>query len=242
MNNTYFITATGTNIGKTYVAALLCRIARLYGRDVAACKPVISGVEELQETDTATLLRALGKEVNTANANALSPWQFHAPLSPHRASVLQGQTLSLDAIVAWCEAWLHQHPHSLRLIEGVGGVMVPLTYDTTTLAWMQRLGLPALLVTGDYLGTLSHTLTALAVLKQAGIAVAGIVINTSELSVEHADAVHTIRALSPICAPVVSLPRNATLLESDDALRDAALHPSYADFFSIAASLIGNEY
>jgi dethiobiotin synthetase len=242
MSNTYFITATGTDIGKTYVAALLCRIARMYGKEVVACKPIISGVERLEETDSAALLNALGMEVTEANFRALSPWQFRAPLSPHRAAALEGQTLSLDAIMAWCESWLQQHDPAFRLIEGVGGAIVPLTYDTTTLEWMQRLNLPTLLVTGDYLGTLSHTLTALTVLKQAGVRVAGIVVNESEVSVEHAETIHTLRAFSPFAVPIVSLPRNSALLESDAQLTHAAQHPTYTDFFSLAASLMGNEY
>jgi hypothetical protein len=75
------------------------------------------------------------------------------------------------------------------------------------------------------------------VLHEAGIRVAGIIVNTSENSVEHEDAIRTIRALSPYPCPVVSLPRNAALCLSDAALADAARHPAYADFFSLGLSL-----
>jgi dethiobiotin synthetase len=241
MTNAYFVTATGTDIGKTFVTCLLVRYFRIKLQQVRACKPVMSGVgADLLATDAAALLRALGEEVNADTVSALSPWQFLAPLSPHRASALEGKHLSLDALVAWCDGWITTHQSATRFIEGVGGVMVPLNDTATTLDWMAQLGVPALLVTGDYLGTLSHSLTALACLKAAGVAVRGVIVNQSEISVEHAEVIRTLRRMTGDAIPIVSLPRTPAWRESDEAVKAVMQREDFQDFFSFAASLMLN--
>ncbi len=233
----YFITATGTDIGKTFVTSLLIRYFRNERLPVHVCKPVMSGVADLHATDAGVLLRALGREVDEHQVAAFSPWRFAAPLSPHRASALEGATLDLDILTRWCRDWLAQFSSSVRLIEGVGGVMVPLNDSATTLDWMRRLGLPVLLVTGDYLGTFSHTLSALACLQEAGVKVRGIIVNQSAESVEHDQAVRTLRSFTEHRIPVVPLPRMAEVPESDDAFKLLRHHPGFQDFFSFARGL-----
>ena len=91
----------------------------------------------------------------------ITPWRFAAPLSPDMAAAREGRRLDLGDIVAYCRA-AHGDP---LLIEGIGGAMVPLNDEHTVLDWIADLGAPALVVTGSYLGTISHTLTTLAAIS-----------------------------------------------------------------------------
>ena len=179
----------------------------------------------------------LGEEVTAKTIAAISPWQFAAPLSPHRASALEGVALSLTEVTGWCEAWLAAHAASLRLIEGVGGVMVPLNNTSTTLDLMRALSLPALLVCGDYLGTYSHSLTAMAALNTANVPIRGMIVNQSETGVEHYETIASLRSFTSGRIPVVSLPRIPRLRESNDAFKEMREHPDFQDFFSFADSL-----
>jgi dethiobiotin synthetase len=183
-----FITGAGTEIGKTYVTAALTRGLSAQGLAVRALKPVASGVGEIDApefltSDTAVLLAAQGLEVNAATVRACSPWRFKAPLAPDQAAALEGRSLNLADLAAWCSTQLTTgQPDQGVLIEGAGGVMSPATQDATVLDWIEALACPALLVTGTYLGAISHALTALAALKARGVEAAGLVVNETQAS------------------------------------------------------------
>jgi len=108
----------------------------------------------------------------------------------------------------------------LTLIEGVGGVMVPLTEQRTVRDWMAALRIPAILVTGSYLGSISHTLTAIEALRAASIPIHAIIVSESEASpVPLADTLATIRAFAgdvPHCIaqPRVAAPQQATAMHA----------------------------
>jgi dethiobiotin synthetase len=89
----YFVTATGTDIGKTYITAGILRAARAAGRPVSAIKPVLSGYspEFAAGSDPAVLLAAMGKRVTQHNIAAISPWRFTAPLSPDMAAARENR-------------------------------------------------------------------------------------------------------------------------------------------------------
>ncbi|HEY5347600.1 MAG TPA: dethiobiotin synthase [Rhizomicrobium sp.] len=174
----YFITGTGTDIGKTFVTAGLIRHLRAEGKRVTALKPVISGFDDPAQSDSGILLTALGEAVTKAALDRISPWRFAAPLSPDMAASREGREIDFAALVEYCRA-----PHDdTLLIEGVGGVMVPLDASHTVLDWMVALKLPVILVAGTYLGSLSHTLTAARTLEQARLTIAALVVNESEES------------------------------------------------------------
>jgi dethiobiotin synthetase len=174
-----FITGTGTGIGKTLVATLLIAQLRGQGREVRALKPVISGFDPAEPglTDTGLLLTAMGRPVTPNAVAEISPWRLAAPLSPDMAAAREGVALSAAEITAFCRA--QERAGAVTLVEGVGGVMVPLNDTETTLHVMAALGWPAVLVTGSYLGTLSHTLTAAQALGDAEVPLAGVVISES---------------------------------------------------------------
>jgi len=176
----YFVTATGTDIGKTYITAGILRAARAAGRPVSAIKPVLSGYtpEFAAGSDPAVLLTAMGKRVTQHNIAAIAPWRFTAPLSPDMAAARENRRVDFGALTAFCEAAIANAPDTL-LIEGVGGVAVPLDDRHLVADWISALHIPAILIAGTYLGTISHTLTAAAFLDALNIPIASIILNES---------------------------------------------------------------
>lgn len=204
-----FVTSSGTDIGKTYVSALLLRQLRARGLPARALKPVVSGLDEatFAASDPAALLAAMGEPVVYENADMVSRWRFRAPLSPDMAARREGEEIDFGELVAHCRA--RAAIHDPLLIEGVGGLMVPLDARHTVLDWMIALkdtGLAPLLVVGSYLGTISHTLTALDVMRRNGLEPRAIVVSESPASpVPLDETVETIMRFAQLNA--IALPR-----------------------------------
>lgn len=204
-----FVTATGTEIGKTYLTAALARHCRARGEAVAVLKPVLSGFapEEAAASDPGLLLAALGRPASLEAIERISPWRYRAPLAPNLAAQLEGRTLDFTALVRFCQDEAAA-ANGMLLCEGIGGLMVPLDNQRTVLDWIAALGWPLLLVTGSYLGTMSHTLTAIEVARTRGLRIAAVVVNETEGSTVGLDA--TVNTIARYCAsPVLALPRNA---------------------------------
>ena len=135
-----FVTGTGTDIGKTFIAAGLIRALRRSGRDVEALKPVVSGhMPGASIGDPGALLAALGRPATPEAIAAIAPWRFRAPLSPDMAAAREGAQIEFDGLVAFCRDRIAARKDAL-LIEGVGGPMVPLQGLRTVLDWMEALG------------------------------------------------------------------------------------------------------
>src|SRR5262245_23498212 len=175
-----FVTATGTDVGKTFITAGLIRHLRAVGRPVDAIKPVVSGFDPAawQDTDPAALLAALGRPISLDEVERISPWRFKAPLSPDAAARREGRTIDFKELTEFCRRAMAARKGVL-LIEGVGGVMVPLDEHRTVLDLMSMLRIPVILVAGSYVGTISHTLTALEVLARRNIDIAAVVVSES---------------------------------------------------------------
>ena len=174
----YFVTGTGTNVGKTFVAAGLVRHLHAAGEPVWALKPVVSGFDmaDLRTSDPGVLLEAMGHSVTPDCIARISHWRFAAPLSPDMAGARENKEVDFDALVAFCRDEIPSRRGTL-IIEGVGGVMAPLDARHTVLDWMAALGIPAILVAGTYLGSISHTLTAAGAMTRAGVKIAALVVN-----------------------------------------------------------------
>jgi dethiobiotin synthetase len=203
-----FITATGTDIGKTFVTAGLIRHIRGSGGAIAAIKPVVSGFdpEAWQESDPAVLLAALGRPVVLAEVERISPWRFKAPLSPHLASAREGRAIVFRDVVEFCRKSIAVD-RGMVLIEGIGGIMVPLDDRHTVLDLMSMLRIPAILVAGSYVGTISHTLSALEVMARRNLDIAAVVISASEGSA--ASLEDTVASIGQFAdaIDVIALPR-----------------------------------
>ena len=176
MSMDLFITAAGTDIGKTFVAERLIRECIERGVSCSALKPVVTGFDGSPDCDPARLLAALQIPETEETLNACSPWRFAAPLSPNHAAEREGRQISLTEVIDFCR---QPADARLRLIEGIGGVMVPLNERNTVLEWIAALGAPVLLVVGSYLGAISHALTAYEALRSHGVSVHGIVVSQS---------------------------------------------------------------
>jgi dethiobiotin synthetase len=178
--NALFVTATGTGIGKTLVTAALLHQLRARGERTLALKPVLSGWPDPQgePSDAEILLRAQGIDPTPERVAEIAPWRFRAPLSPDMAAAREGRSIDFQQLVGFTRDARKRHAGWL-LVEGVGGVAVPLDARHTVLDWIAASGMPALLVAGSYLGTLSHTITAVSALRERGIEIAGIAISES---------------------------------------------------------------
>jgi dethiobiotin synthetase len=211
----YFITASGTGIGKTFTTCALIHALREKGKNVAAYKPVISGfTAEDNTTDTVTIRAAL----NDSSMEEVSPWRFTNPLSPDMASAKEGRQLSLSELAEWTVK-IKKGTEAV-LIETVGGLMVPINAQHTTRDWMVTGNIPLVMVTGSYLGAISHTLTTLAAAKAAKLRVVALVVNESEgstvdLAATRDSIANHARDIPLIIAqPRVSSPQAATVIHS----------------------------
>lgn len=177
---TVTIAGVGTDIGKTWVAASLIRALLRRGTAVDAFKPVISGYDPATpaDSDAGVLLAALGRPITAETIEAMSPFRYAAPMSPPLAAAREDKTIDFEQVAAACRARMAA-ADALLLIETAGGLMSPLSDDTTMLDLIGTLDAPVLLVTGDYLGAISHTLTAIEVLRARGHAIAAVVVNES---------------------------------------------------------------
>ena len=173
-----FITAAGTGVGKTLVTAALTFQLKQKGHNAMALKPVISGFEDGgKPKDTTILAAAAGLGPGPATIERISPWRFKAPLSPNIAAAKEGREIPIEELVAFCKKMIAENENTL--IEGIGGSHVPLAKGYLVADWIKALNIPALVVSGSYLGALSHTLTTLKALEGAGINVAGVVVSES---------------------------------------------------------------
>jgi dethiobiotin synthetase len=221
----YFVTSTGTDIGKTFVTAGLIRYLRESNQPVAALKPVVSGYDSsvVETSDPAVLLAALGRQITADEIESIAPWRFRAPLSPDLAAAREGRSIDFDKLVAFSRAAIDAAT-GLLFIEGIGGIMVPLDAQRTVLDWMAALKIPLLLVVGGYLGTISHTLTALDVLAQRKLTIAAIIVSENDRdTVELDDTVASIARFAD-GVEVVGLPRLPAGITQHPAFARIAAH------------------
>jgi dethiobiotin synthetase len=203
-----FITSTGTDIGKTFIARGLIRHLRDRGRTVDALKPVVSGFlpRQVEASDVGLLLSALSRPATVTEIERISPWRFMAPLSPDIAAQREGRRIDFGSVVDFSKSAI-ESANDVLLIEGIGGVMVPLDECHTVLDWMAALACPIMLVAGNYLGTISHTLTALEVLASRNLEVLSVVLSERERSAPLADNAHAIARLAKM--EILTVPRLA---------------------------------
>jgi dethiobiotin synthetase len=175
-----FITSTGTNLGKTFVTEGILRYCINNNQDVSALKPIESGFDKnnLFSSDSAKILSAMNKKVDLDSVTSIAPWRFKDPVAPHEAAKIENSRIDYDEVLSFCKQY--SSAQNRTLIEGAGGIMVPIENQKTTLDLIKDLNCGIILVVGSYLGTLSHTLTALKVCDYEGINVSCIVINEAE--------------------------------------------------------------
>lgn len=167
--HSFFITGTDTGVGKTYVTAQLCNMFRRAGYDVGVMKPVATG----GRADTLYLLKHTGLK---DPLDMINPIHFKAPVAPTIAAKLEKKSISIKKILSAYKKLKAIHKDGI-LVEGVGGVLVPLTKNYLVTDLIKELKIPAIIVTRPWLGTVNHTLLTIDALKTRRIPISGFIVN-----------------------------------------------------------------
>jgi dethiobiotin synthetase len=182
MKKTLFVTGTDTGVGKTVVTAAIVRYLRNQGVDAVTMKPVQTGASEVngrkQAEDLDFHCRAAGLEPDDETRALMAPYLFEPACSPHLAARTAGVTVELPHIVQCLERLTTRH--DIVVVEGAGGVMVPLNEKDLMLDLMVQIGAPVVLTAAIGLGTINHCLLSLRVMRDAGLEVLGVVFNEPE--------------------------------------------------------------
>lgn len=171
----FFITGTGTDIGKTFITAGIAAKAVEAGLKTALVKPIQTGTDEYP-SDVQTI-HAMVPGLYPLDATLAVPFQFKLAASPHLAARMEGKQLKINEIVRHCRELEQLTEPDLMLFEGAGGLYVPLNDTDTMLDLIARLGYPVILVADALLGTINHTMLSVMALRGAGIKIAGVIIN-----------------------------------------------------------------
>jgi len=174
-----FITGTDTDVGKTYVAALIAKQLHQQGVNVGVYKPAASGCTDngdniLFSEDADTLWNAAGQP---ATVNHVCPQMFRAPLAPHLSARFEGKEIHRELLVQGIEYW--QENSDFIIVEGAGGLMSPISDDDFVADLAYQFGFPLVVVVANKLGCINHTLQTLvtAAAYEDGIPIAGIILN-----------------------------------------------------------------
>ena len=172
----YFITGTNTNVGKTVVTACLANLLKNQGENVGVMKPIETGVDpecsSSANSDAKFLIEVTGVQDALED---VCPYRLKTPASPYQAAKIEGKELYLEKILERFRAL--QSKHSMMLVEGIGGLLVPIAqrYNVTDLAL--QMDLPLIIVSRIQIGTLNHTLLTINAARQHGLKVAGVILN-----------------------------------------------------------------
>ena len=175
MKGIYFVSGIDTDIGKTVATGVLAKQLLQQGKSVITQKPVQTGCQNIAD-DIAVHRKIMGISLQEADKQRLTmPEIFSYPASPHLAARLDSRTLDLDKIRTATQQLAAQY--EIVLVEGAGGLMVPLTENLLTIDYIQQQAYPVILVTSGQLGSINHTLLSFAALKQYGIQLHSLIFN-----------------------------------------------------------------
>ena len=199
-----FITGTDTEVGKTYVSALIAAALHRAGHRVGVYKPAASGCRPqaggLVSDDAVALWEAAGRP---GTLDEVCPQRFAAPLAPHLAALAEGRRLDPKLLRSGLDAWLRQS--DVVLVEGAGGLMSPLGEEDYVADLALEFGSPLIVVARNGLGTINHTLQTLITAStfRDGLEVAGIVLNHTAPAPNDASLATNRRELSARAVPPV---------------------------------------
>ena len=170
--NGFFITATDTGVGKTEIACAILRAARAAGIDAVGMKPAQAGLTPGEPSD-AERLRDASDRVEPLDA--ICPYSLTAPLAPAVAARIEGRRIDLARIVEGARSLAARH--AAIVVEGAGGLLVPLTERETYADLAVALALPVIVVARAGLGTVNHAALTAEALRRRGLTIAAIVLN-----------------------------------------------------------------
>jgi len=178
-----FISGTDTDVGKTVVSCAIARALRGEGLDVGVMKPSETGVPEEGPYDARALIEAAGV---SDPLDLVCPEQFDLPAAPLVSARDESRVVDLGKIDSALETLSERHAH--LLVEGAGGLLVPLDETLDMAGFAARHSLPVLLVARASLGTINHTLLSIEACEQRGLPLVGVVISHATGTLSDADA------------------------------------------------------
>ena len=212
----YFISGTDTGVGKTVVTACLLAFYRNQGINAGIMKPVETGVDPECSSDANSDAKFLLEVSGNQDAlEEVSPIRLKPAAAPLQAARIINQTLSIDSIMRNFDRL--QTRYDQMLVEGIGGLMVPLKPDYLISDLIKDIQLPLIIVSRIALGAINHTLLTLKVAEEKGIEIAGVVLNRcksgplDEIELEQADLIQELSGISSFwktCYKVLGTFRN----------------------------------
>ena len=202
----FFIAGTGTGIGKTFFTAGFARFLCRHGFRTAVMKPVQTGLAE--NCDDLGFIKMVAPGIIDIPLELASPYRFKMPASPHLASRREEIKIDMKHIVSCYKSIRSEYNPDAVLIEGAGGLLVPLNKDEMMADLIRKFVMPVILVADAGLGTLNHTFLSLELLKKMKIPVRGIILNKYPVKpgLIEKDNIETIEKVSRI--PILGIIRN----------------------------------
>jgi dethiobiotin synthetase len=204
-----FVTGTGTEVGKTVVAAVLAHTAVSRGLRVAVFKPVVSGLDDYakgEELPDHELLRLSAR--SEQSDDEVAPYRYGPPVSPHLGAALAGEAIEPERLRSAARAAAGAADH--LVCEGVGGFLVPLTLGYLVRDFARDLGLPVVVAAAPGLGTINHTLLTVEAVRAVGLEVAGVVLTPwpdtpGEVERSNAEAIERLGGVRVLTLGVLDL-------------------------------------
>jgi len=175
-NKAIFVTGTDTNVGKTFICALLLSFLRDKGIDVGYQKWVSTGGEEPE--DLLFCMEKSGQKYTLQDIDKQVPYRFLLPASPHLAAEQEGKKIDPELLKKRFNDYTREK--EMLVVEGVGGLMVPLSRDLLLVDFLAGFKLPTLIVARSGLGTLNHTLLTIEALRNRQIPILGVVFSDED--------------------------------------------------------------
>jgi dethiobiotin synthetase len=175
MTESFFITGTGTGVGKTIVTAGIAGHFISTGKKVSVMKPVQTGTGN--SASDLEIVKALVPGITTIPKLLATPYSFSLPASPLLAAKCENRAINPDTILKAFKELSSRQDVDVLLVEGAGGLLVPLTEEFLMVDLILKMNIPAILVTYAGLGTVNHTLLSIEAMKNRNLKIAGIVIN-----------------------------------------------------------------
>ncbi len=172
LNKQFLVMSIGTDIGKTYFIKNSC----LKNKNIFAIKPIISGFDYKEPSDSSIILSAMGLKETIDNFDLISPWRFKKAASPHIAA---SKDIEFNEVIKFCKKHIKKsnQQNKTLLIEAAGGVMTPINHNKTFIDLAQELKIPVILITANFLGSISHTLCSIESLKKFNIKIENVIVN-----------------------------------------------------------------
>lgn len=185
--NNFFVISIGTDSGKTYFIEEFVKKILSNNKTVDIIKPVITGVdvnnlESMRNSDTGRIIKSLNLELNIENFRKISPYIFKIPASPHYSSLKEsGEEIDFDELLQFCQNFISHSKNEYNLIESAGGLMTPINFVKCYFDLLNELSrnykISLILICDNYLGSISHSLSAIKNISELNIEKKYILIN-----------------------------------------------------------------